>query len=143
MQELTSVAEFTAFFEEYQRRCVDGDIDDLRLQFEKTLKIQAQLVTHRICSAANIFKQTFYRERLINVATDLKKGTIFQDNYELFGNICLLYMEEVISCEQKNLDGDLLDQFTATLATLTMFFWKVMSNHSPGFIGRKQLSYDN
>ncbi len=99
MQELTSVAEFTAFFEEYQRRCLDGDVDDLRLRFDNTLKIQAQLVTRRICSAANIFKQTFYRERLINVAMDLKKGTIFRDNYEIFVNICLLYREEVISCE--------------------------------------------
>jgi hypothetical protein len=143
MQELTSVAELTAFFEDYQRNCVGGEIDDSRLRFENTLKFQALLVTRRICSAANIFKQSFYRERLINVAMDLKKGTIFRDNYEIFVNIFLLYMEEVISCKQQNLDGDLLDRFTATLANLTMFFRKVVSNQSPGFIGRKQLSYDN
>ncbi|EFX77507.1 hypothetical protein DAPPUDRAFT_106153 [Daphnia pulex] len=66
MQEPTSVAELTAFFEDYQRHCVGGEIDDSRLRFENTLKIQALLVTRRICSAANIFKQSFYRERLIN-----------------------------------------------------------------------------
>jgi uncharacterized protein (DUF488 family) len=53
MQELTSVAELEVFIEEYQRRCVDGEINYSRLRFENTMKIQSLLVTRRICSDAN------------------------------------------------------------------------------------------
>jgi hypothetical protein len=37
IQELTSVAELEVFIEEYQRRFVDGEIDDSRLRFKNTM----------------------------------------------------------------------------------------------------------
>jgi hypothetical protein len=84
MQELTSVAELTAFFEEYKRRCIDGDIDNSRLRFENTMKMQLLLVTRRICSASN---RVVYIWSLFDVAVDLWKPTPIQDNQQ-FIDLC-------------------------------------------------------
>jgi hypothetical protein len=90
MQELASGAEFTTFLEEYKRRCVDGDVDDWRLQFENTLKLQSLLVIRRICSAAN---RGVYIGSLFDVAVDLWKPSPIQDNQQLI-DLCWVIVEE-------------------------------------------------
>lgn len=141
MQELASGAELTTFLEEYQLICVDGPANHRICDFENTLRIQALLVTRRICSAPNIFNRSMYRERLIHVAIDSKKGAISEGHYQLFVNGCL--MVHVLSSEEKIPNEELLEQFTATLADLTIFFVKVVYLDWDRFIGGKQLSYVN
>ncbi len=90
-QELASGAELNTFFEEYQRRCVEGDVDEGRLEFEKTLKLQSLLVLRRICCAAN---KVPYICSLSDVAIDLWKPSPIQDE-QLFIDLCCVIFEEL------------------------------------------------
>ncbi|EFX84647.1 hypothetical protein DAPPUDRAFT_238807 [Daphnia pulex] len=118
MQELASGAEFTTFFDEYQRRCVDGDVDDLRMHFENTLKLQSLLVTRRICSAAN---RVVYIGSVFDVAEDLWKPSPIQDNQQ-FIDLCWVIVEEVMG--QHTFSEELLLILTATFVSIASFFYR-------------------
>jgi hypothetical protein len=143
MQELASGAELTTFLEEYQLICADGPANDRRLDFENTLRKQALLVTRRICSAPKNFNQHLYRERLISFSIDSKKASISEGHFELFVNGCFMYLEEVLSYQETIPGEELIEEFTATLGTLTSFFVKVAYTEWDRFIGGNQLSYVN
>jgi hypothetical protein len=90
IQELASGAELNTFLEECQRRCVEGDVDEWRLEFENSLKLQSLLVLRRICCAAN---KVPYIGSLLDVAIDLWKPSPIQDDL-LFIDLCCVIFEE-------------------------------------------------
>lgn len=108
------------FIEDYQRHCVDGEMDDSRLQFENRMKILSLLVIQQTCRDAD---RELYVASLFHVAVDLLKTTIIQDyqqfTFETIQNDCDDDDEDQWDVENASYFADLVLYFIVVLKTIS------------------------